>query len=63
MSQIFETIMKLIIWNNCPAEQNARMALSVAHRGIVIETGEIVIEDTAEKLLSNEEVKKAYLGE
>jgi len=65
VTNIFETITEI---NNdgttiLLVEQNARMALSVAHRGIVIETGEIVIEDTAENLLSNEEVKKAYLGE
>ena len=44
-------------------EQNARMALSIANKGFVIETGNIVLEDTAENLLRNEEVKKAYLGE
>ncbi|MDI3481717.1 MAG: branched-chain amino acid transport system ATP-binding protein [Tepidanaerobacteraceae bacterium] len=44
-------------------EQNAQMALSIAHKGYVLETGRIVMEDTAENLLQNEEVKKAYLGE
>jgi branched-chain amino acid transport system ATP-binding protein len=44
-------------------EQNARMALSIAHKGFVIETGKIVLQDTAENLLNNEQVKKAYLGE
>lgn len=44
-------------------EQNARMALSIANKGFVIETGSIVLEDSAENLLRNEEVKKAYLGE
>jgi len=44
-------------------EQNAQMALSIAHKGYVIETGNIVLEDTAENLLNNEQVKKAYLGE
>lgn len=44
-------------------EQNAQMALSIAHKGYVIETGKIVIQDTAENLLNNEDVKKAYLGE
>ena len=43
-------------------EQNARMALSIAHKGFVIETGKIVLQDTAENLLNNEDVKKAYLG-
>jgi len=44
-------------------EQNAQMALSIADKGYVIETGKIVLQDTAENLLNNEEVKKAYLGE
>jgi len=43
-------------------EQNARMALSVAHRGYVIQTGEIVLEGAARDLMTNEEVRKAYLG-
>jgi len=44
-------------------EQNAQMALSIAHKGYVMETGNIVLQDTAENLLCNEKVKKAYLGE
>jgi branched-chain amino acid transport system ATP-binding protein len=43
-------------------EQNAFQALKVADRGYVIETGNITIEDTASKLLTNDDVKKAYLG-
>ena len=43
-------------------EQNANLALKVAHRGYVMETGQITMTDTAEKLLSNENVRKAYLG-
>jgi branched-chain amino acid transport system ATP-binding protein len=43
-------------------EQNARMALSVAHRCYVLETGKIVMASDARELLSNDEVKKAYLG-
>lgn len=43
-------------------EQNANLALSIADRGYVLETGKIVLEDDARNLLSNEEVKKAYLG-
>ena len=43
-------------------EQNALMALSIAHRGYVIQTGEIVLSDTAENLKNNEMVQKAYLG-
>ena len=43
-------------------EQNALMALSIAHRGYVLQTGEIVISDTAENLKQNATVQKAYLG-
>lgn len=43
-------------------EQNALMALSVAHRGYVLQTGEIVISDTAANLKENQMVQKAYLG-
>ena len=44
-------------------EQNAYQALSVATRGYVIETGVITLQDAADRLLENEEVKHAYLGE
>ena len=44
-------------------EQNAQMALQTAHRGYVIESGEIVLQDDAAKLLGNDQVRKAYLGE
>jgi len=43
-------------------EQNALMALEVAHRGYVFRIGEIVLTDSGKNLLSNEEVKKAFLG-
>lgn len=43
-------------------EQNAHMALQIAHRGYVLETGRIVLSGTSEELYANEEVKKAYLG-
>jgi branched-chain amino acid transport system ATP-binding protein len=43
-------------------EQNALMALNVAHRGYVLETGKIVLEDEAQALQRNEQVQKAYLG-
>lgn len=43
-------------------EQNATMALNIAHRGYVIETGKIVLEDKASRLLESEAIKKAYLG-
>jgi branched-chain amino acid transport system ATP-binding protein len=44
-------------------EQNALMALSVARRGYVLQTGTIVLQDTAKNLRANEMVRKAYLGE
>jgi len=43
-------------------EQNAYMALQIAHRGYVLETGRIVLEDAASNLLNNQQVKEAYLG-
>ncbi len=44
-------------------EQNARMALRVAHRGYVIQTGRIVLQDTGANLLKSDLVRKTYLGE
>ena len=43
-------------------EQNANMALSIASRGYVLQTGEIVLSDTARELLDNPQMQKAYLG-
>ena len=43
-------------------EQNARLALGLGHRGYVLETGKIVFEGTAQELIKNERVKRAYLG-
>jgi branched-chain amino acid transport system ATP-binding protein len=43
-------------------EQNARLALSVAQRGAILETGRVVLEGTAEELASNEDVREVYLG-
>ena len=43
-------------------EQNARAALQIADRGYVLETGRIVVEGTAQELLDNPEVQRAYLG-
>lgn len=64
VDSIFETIQTL---NQAGTtillvEQNARMALKVAHRGYVLQTGEIVLSGSAETLRSNEMVQKAYLG-
>jgi branched-chain amino acid transport system ATP-binding protein len=44
-------------------EQNAHLALRLADRGYVLESGRVVLEDTAEALLGNDDVRKAYLGE
>lgn len=43
-------------------EQNAKMALSIADRAYVLETGRITMEGDAKELLNNEQVRKAYLG-
>ena len=62
---IFDTILE-INEQGCTillVEQNALMALSVAHRGYVMQTGEIVLQDSAEARRENEMVRKAYLGE
>lgn len=43
-------------------EQNAKMALSISHRAYVLETGKLFLEGSAAELLSNDEIKRAYLG-
>ena len=66
VKQIFNIIKKINTENNTTiflVEQNANLALKVAHRGYVMETGRITLSDTAANLLSNEQVKKAYLGQ
>jgi branched-chain amino acid transport system ATP-binding protein len=65
VKQIFEIIKKINKENNTTiflVEQNANLALKVAHRGYVMENGMITLSDTAASLLANEDVKKAYLG-
>jgi len=65
VKQIFEIIKKINNENNTTiflVEQNANLALKVAHRGYVMENGRITLSDSADNLLVNEEVKKAYLG-
>ena len=44
-------------------EQNALQALHVAHRGYVLQTGRVILADTAERLAANQDVRRAYLGE
>jgi high affinity branched-chain amino acid ABC transporter, ATP-binding protein len=65
VSQIFSMIKKI---NESGVtvllvEQNAKQALSIAHRAYVLETGNISLEGTGKELLNNERVKRAYLGE
>jgi branched-chain amino acid transport system ATP-binding protein len=63
--RIFETIEKINTENQTTiflVEQNANLALKIAHRGYVMENGRITLTDNAASLLSNEAVKKAYLG-
>ena len=43
-------------------EQNAHMALTIAHRGYVLQTGQVIKSDSAKNLLEDPDVKKAYLG-
>jgi len=65
VDSIFDTIRQLHA-GGIPillVEQNARMALQVASRGYVLQSGVIVLSDTAENLRKNEMVRKAYLGE
>ena len=62
---IFDTIEKINRENKTTiflVEQNANMALRIAHRGYVMESGAIALEDTAANLLASEKVKAAYLG-
>ena len=65
VEQVFETIQEInkegvTIFL---VEQNANVALSIADRGYVLQTGRIVMHDTAQNLLANPELSKAYLGE
>lgn len=63
--QIFDIIQKINKENKTTiflVEQNANLALKVANRGYVMENGRITLMDSAQNLLSNEKVKKAYLG-
>ena len=64
VDQVFDTIVSINKSGTTImlVEQNANQALRVAKRGYVIETGEIVLSDDADKLLSNPPVKDAYLG-
>jgi branched-chain amino acid transport system ATP-binding protein len=65
VDSIFDTIRQLHAGGTTIllVEQNARMALQVAGRGYVLQTGAVVLSDTAENLRRNEMVRQAYLGE
>ncbi len=65
VQQIFEIIKRIKEESGTTiflVEQNANLALKVADRGYVMETGRVTMEDKASNLLSNEDVKRAYLG-
>lgn len=66
IKNIFDIIVKINTEENVTiflVEQNARMALAISNKGYVLETGNIVLEDTSSSLLQNPGVKAAYLGE
>jgi len=64
VDQIFEIIQELNARGTTIllVEQNALMALSIAHRGYVLQTGNIVLTDSGQNLKANDMVRKAYLG-
>lgn len=65
VAQIFEIVKKLNQEEGMTVllvEQNARMALKISHRAYVLECGRIVMQDSAQNLLNNDEVRKSYLG-
>jgi len=65
VKRIFDIVRKINTENNTTVflvEQNANLALKTAHRGYVMENGRIIMADAADKLLANEDVRKAYLG-
>ena len=65
VDQVFEIIKQIRALGTTifVVEQNANMALSIADRGYVIQTGEVVLADTAANLLANPLMREAYLGE
>jgi branched-chain amino acid transport system ATP-binding protein len=65
VEQVFEIITSIRALGKTVfvVEQNANMALSIADRGYVIQTGQVVLSDTAENLLQNPLMREAYLGE
>jgi branched-chain amino acid transport system ATP-binding protein len=65
IAQVFETIKEINAQGTTVllVEQNALQALSIAHRGYVLQTGNVVLTGTGDELRRNETVRKAYLGE
>jgi branched-chain amino acid transport system ATP-binding protein len=65
VQQVFQTIKEINAQGTTIllVEQNALQALSIAHRGYVLQTGEVVLTGDASGLIKNEMVRKAYLGE
>jgi branched-chain amino acid transport system ATP-binding protein len=65
VAQVFETIKEINAQGTTVllVEQNALQALSIANRGYVLQTGEVVLSGSADSLRQNETVRKAYLGE
>ena len=65
IAQVFETIKEINAQGTTVllVEQNALQALSIAHRGYVLQTGNVVLSGTGDELRQNETVRKAYLGE
>ncbi len=65
VKRIFDIIQKINTESKTTiflVEQNANLALKVAHRGYVMETGQVTFSDTAKNLMANDEVRRAYLG-
>lgn len=64
VDNIFETICRINEKGTTIllVEQNAQMALKFSHRGYVLETGKIILAETSDNLINNDQVKKAYLG-
>ena len=65
VKQIFDTIVEINKSGTTIllVEQNANMALSIANRAYVLETGKIVIKGNTNEMLNNESIRAAYLGE
>ena len=65
VQKIFETIRAIAAEGATLllVEQNARLALETCHRGYVMESGNITLADSAQRLLANPQVRQAYLGE